>query len=51
MSTITDAIDSLITDCAKRDLVPSVEVVDRLLDLRQYVLADVDTDDLTPTPT
>lgn len=43
------AIDRIITDCAKRDLVPSAEVVDQLLDLRNHVdLADREAE-LAPT--
>jgi hypothetical protein len=37
MYVILEAIDQLIQDCAKRDLVPSAEVIDALLDLRNVV--------------
>lgn len=37
MAEILARIDQIISDCAKRDLIPSAEVVDALLDLRREV--------------
>lgn len=37
MDDILAEIDRIIAECSKRDLVPSNEVVNELLDLRNYV--------------
>lgn len=37
MNELVERIDRLITACAKRDLIPSAEMVDELLDLRAAV--------------
>lgn len=48
MEDIVDRIDRIISACSKRDLIPSVEIVDELLDLRAAVK---ERDNLaTPTP-
>lgn len=47
MEQILARIDQIITDCNKRDLVPSAEIVDALLDLRNEVERSTT---LTPEP-
>lgn len=42
MTEILARIDQIIAACAKRDLIPSVEVIDALLDLRNIVEVDND---------
>lgn len=37
MEHLLATIDQIITDCAKRDLIPSAEVINALLDLRNEV--------------
>lgn len=37
MNKLLVALDQLIADCAKRDLVPSAEMIDGLLDLRTLI--------------
>jgi hypothetical protein len=48
MEDIISNIDRIISACSKRDLIPSVEVVDELLDLRSRI-KERDTV-ATPTP-
>lgn len=42
MTDLTEAIDRMIADCSKRDLVPSNEIVDGLLDLRALTTTTTD---------
>lgn len=48
MNEILERIDRIITDCSKRDLIPSAEVVNDLLDLRNEVVETADN--LNPIP-